>query len=1338
MNQTKTLNIHFVTFGKKDGCMQKVDEVLHQKEDDIQHFLYVSLSSETCLEKTLACDTHIIWTLHLSQDAATIMEFKNLRILHLPDGHNPFHLPHRSKKKSVLVYPRQYNDDIMQHIPSPQTFTIPYDHDASGGKVFFFDVLKGEDTYEQGLPNAFSDIPSLRFLNTPQHWNAFVKKTSEGEYDNHPEWKEWILDPRCLIDHLKENLQGYHFLDLSTGERIDGFNDKLDEMQCPDFSDHCAYMNMAKHIELLQMTWSYILCFEDNCSFDFRALANEVYCIGAKNGYGKTSFLQIICLALFGIEFPSRTSSENAERSYVCEKKPDGQDACTRITFSLNGSEYSIERSFMHPVICLYEAETVKSSDDTYIKDWITSHIGTVESFLTSCVITQTSDQDFFARSNGSQKQFIFRALKLHDISYLDRFFEQVQLQLQAFHEKIKDKCIEKEKECLLHYTDVTPEKHTQMESEITFMKNSLKQMEADFHVHQDNFQCKLHLIHSLQQYAYSHENEHLFKKELHDVLKEKYEKLGIVLKKMGSQKWDVSLLLEEIGALKMQLKQVQDEFDTIDKDKYDKDYFEQKRKCHNEDAANHDTHFLLNMDKAALEGEWQRLSSLTKDEKWQQCIDDIQSSIHALMEKKGAIETVLNHILTSSNEHPIYSKEQYDAWQYRFDALNSKYNGNVKTILPQKLEDLKYEQGLLRKPFFKNKAELKAAEKRLEDWITLHITSNELSVGDLDRAHIPIEDEIMDLTQRCVNVQMYIDSELVPEYEQSRKLFENMLLKKPPQEHCHDAYRFEKNEEVITEAEMLTDAQTKLIQDYIDKVPILKMAVELQRQQLRDKQDDIQWISRFISTTKSDSKSLYDKMTTWRNQEVELKTKVHNMNQIVHNKDRYEMKKRVLEYYFSKKYHEWMATQEENSRNMQRIKQKIDKQEALIKDQNMTIQHMKKNLLRIKQTQSEWDTEYSHVYKQIKNDKSELNMFLDLEQKIMVLEEDMDSLRELEQEEKVQKQSNQLRDKIQERAKDFKNKRTELLHIDDELSQLENMRYAKQIKQDFDKHRFWSEWNRDSTRYDKIIAAFDYQQKLLHLNQVFDLLQDKESIYKEIEHLENTIPLVDEWFRGKTLSNQIRNMEEELSNLQLLFFMHLEKLKKKNEMSIDIRHMLDLQDNIQCNMGSIKNLKSKFSYYHDWTLKENIIPMITKYVNTLLLTVCKNHRPLELVCQTVYKCDELTMHWMVKDHDMVISLSKASGYQKCVINLMMRLILGKMGVTDMSNNQLFIDEGFTACDDDNLKIIPGFLQSLLHIYKSIVLVTHIDELKKHFRHQIPIYHNNKSGLSALRDIVPV
>jgi DNA repair exonuclease SbcCD ATPase subunit len=62
----------------------------------------------------------------------------------------------------------------------------------------------------------------------------------------------------------------------------------------------------------------------------------------------------------------------------------------------------------------------------------------------------------------------------------------------------------------------------------------------------------------------------------------------------------------------------------------------------------------------------------------------------------------------------------------------------------------------------------------------------------------------------------------------------------------------------------------------------------------------------------------------------------------------------------------------------------------------------------------------------------------------------------------------------------------------------------------------------------------------------------------------------------------------------------------------------------------------------------------------------------------------------------------------------------------------LFLDEGFVACDADHLVLAPSFLRNLLGIYQSVVLFTHLEELKDAADLQINIHRDPARHLSMI------
>ena len=104
---------------------------------------------------------------------------------------------------------------------------------------------------------------------------------------------------------------------------------------------------------------------------------------------------------------------------------------------------------------------------------------------------------------------------------------------------------------------------------------------------------------------------------------------------------------------------------------------------------------------------------------------------------------------------------------------------------------------------------------------------------------------------------------------------------------------------------------------------------------------------------------------------------------------------------------------------------------------------------------------------------------------------------------------------------------------------------------------------------------------------------------------------------------------------------------------------------------------------------------------------------------------------WFIKDGNNTIPISKASGFQKSMIGFAIRISLCQIGATSIKPSQLFIDEGFTACDHDNRSRVGDLLQNLLsHFkYRQLIIVTHLEDINAYAHHHIYITRAQDSSI---------
>tara|TARA_B100001758_G_scaffold40566_1_gene31634 strand:+ start:2393 stop:6343 length:3951 start_codon:yes stop_codon:yes gene_type:complete len=236
-------------------------------------------------------------------------------------------------------------------------------------------------------------------------------------------------------------------------------------------------------------------------------------------------------------------------------------------------------------------------------------------------------------------------------------------------------------------------------------------------------------------------------------------------------------------------------------------------------------------------------------------------------------------------------------------------------------------------------------------------------------------------------------------------------------------------------------------------------------------------------------------------------------------------------------------------------------------------------------------------------------------------------------------------------------------------------------------------------------------------VNNIEHILSFKESIldYQNIEDYKQLL-LWEEYYyneelikyskiyhkRTKTL-NEIKEIEDEINTLiiyQTNMTTHFDNYSK-NKTEYDTLHYQ--QNNINHSIHIFKTILDNYDNFQKWIYNTHVLPNIIKNVNNIISNSTIN---------------PFTINAFIENDGIQFSLNnttsinKASGFQKFIINIALRI-----SFLDLYNNksfcsQLFIDEGWTSADSYNRTLIPKVLNYLLTRFNSVILVSHIDEIK--------------------------
>lgn len=191
------------------------------------------------------------------------------------------------------------------------------------------------------------------------------------------------------------------------------------------------------------LRWSWLLCFADDNYFDFSSVRGKVALLSAPNGAGKSSALEVLCLALFGQPMPSRGSKTNLADA-LCRSRPsDSTPGSCSLDVELEGvGMFRVSRSFSwspptNRLISSARVSRLVPPHDTLVtvKDgitgvntWVAQHLGTLADFLLSTLLTQDGDSDFFAMKPADQRALLDNAMALDSARVMGEVLKDARL----------------------------------------------------------------------------------------------------------------------------------------------------------------------------------------------------------------------------------------------------------------------------------------------------------------------------------------------------------------------------------------------------------------------------------------------------------------------------------------------------------------------------------------------------------------------------------------------------------------------------------------------------------------------------------------------------------------------------------------------------------------------------------------------------------------------------------------------------------------------------------------------------------------------------------------------
>ena len=262
-----------------------------------------------------------------------------------------------------------------------------------------------------------SETTQLQDVNSPAQWDAYMRLNAPDVNVS-----DWIYKPETLL--IREEIGLPTEIIAKIRIRNKTLQQCLTTFEAAMQDTSTKYSIVFKHME-----WSYLMCFGETNYFDFERCesCDTISLLNGANASGKSSYLDVVCIAIFGDPTSSRndTGDIKISSSIIHNDKPSTSQSGVSLIFTLNGVLFEIRRTFSkvndnrHDVVtAVYEigdhdTAVLVAEGNTMVGEWVKRRFGTLNEFMMSSVICQMDNKSFFYQGSSEQKDIIDKALNL-------------------------------------------------------------------------------------------------------------------------------------------------------------------------------------------------------------------------------------------------------------------------------------------------------------------------------------------------------------------------------------------------------------------------------------------------------------------------------------------------------------------------------------------------------------------------------------------------------------------------------------------------------------------------------------------------------------------------------------------------------------------------------------------------------------------------------------------------------------------------------------------------------------------------------------------------------------
>jgi len=1163
-------------------------------------------------------------------------------------------------------------------------------------------------------------IDNLESFNSTESWIEYIEnKCTESPILNNKPWKKWLKEPDTLLipsnQSIVENIK----------TTIESRN-KVLEKKITNLQNSTAAMSNKKNLSLLYLRWKWLFCYGAENYFDFQQADGHITQAKGDNSDGKTSFFEIIVLALFGKQMPSRADKKYSYE-VICTQKPENTQAHTHLEFILDQKQYLIHRKYeckkksakleVESMLYIFDPETnaynLYKSSITAINSWFESEIGiSIEHFLLSIMITQGNDCDFFKLTPEAQISLLDKALDLDRVEKLDDLLSET---IKA-HE---------------HIIKITQPLYSTLIKQ-HFDENQLRQVTDSLQTHTKQRKILENAYESLY-YSYTNINDlNLQDEEIQLRIDELTNKIQSITVSESYEK-----LLQESGKYDNLLTQFDNDIEIIN----EKSAIELQSEL---------TQLIENKPTKPNIDEYIKLKSPKKPEN-----NDINGLIKQKHESLARIAQFEIDIQKSFKDRP--NKPECDI--HSVTKLKREYQSIVDEF-KQWTQDLVFDltQNPLQKPSI-SQSDIDELQSTLDNeiqeikWISMsktelnqmideqntllskHNSEKDLLLQDLEKTQSQLNNNNKIIEKEQLSIK---NLGTPPKIEYSSDVCNNWLnlyaekskIQQKQKNFLHHSQNLlDKYKQIHELQSAITDCNIR-IKEYSDVEynpqcdACLKNPGRIKLIELQDKSDKYTQKLNNLQTQLNldinidDYLEKHNKCKQWI-EEFSQDEKVYSIWI-----ERLDTAQQYDQYTRAKQFHQENLDKLNKEQNylynqMQKLQQQINSMQDNIIDVQSTLKSISytfNNIDRWQQTKDIIDNANQDIiqYQQklpLHNLVQKYNQLLPIYNQALSQEKliyDYDSW--TNNHEKIEITKKQAQDSQQ--------------NIIAQIDIVNQYNHWQQLHESYTK---WKNWENRVQKIQYTIYSLqktNINTKIENLKQV----EEWEISLKYWKDIKNIKPIHQKKMEIKSQINNINNLIQNILNDKSCLDKDKQQFLNEQKSYHLYTEFIDLlTDRIE----SFAFLKKLFIGFKKYLYTKKIIPKLTYESNKIVKYILNTDHQLDYDIDNGNE-NKLIVHWKTTNGNNSSGILRSGGYVSFIFGLTIRIAISRIGASMIACNQIFIDEGFVAGSIDSLEKIPYFINHLKTIYNTVVIVTHTDIIQQTSTLTVPIQKLPNSQLSQI------